>query len=60
MDIRKSGLIGSGDSGSYSDLNRLQQLKVGDKDGEANVRKVAQEFESLFLNGNAQVHAQGH
>ena len=50
MDIRKSGLIGSGDSGSYSDLNRLQQLKVGDKDGEANVRKVAQEFESLFLN----------
>lgn len=50
MDIRKSGLIGSGDSGSYSDLNRLQQLKVGDKNGEANVRKVAQEFESLFLN----------
>ncbi|NBF01474.1 flagellar assembly peptidoglycan hydrolase FlgJ [Pseudomonas sp. Fl5BN2] len=50
MDIRKSGLIGSADSGSYSDLNRLQQLKVGDKDGEANVRKVAQEFESLFLN----------
>ena len=28
--FRKSGLIGSGDSGSYSDLNRLQQLKVGD------------------------------
>ena len=39
------------DSGSYSDLNRLNQLKVGkDRDGEANIRKVAQEFESLFLN----------
>lgn len=49
MDIRKSGLIGSGDSGSYSDLNRLQQLKVGDKNSEGNMRKVAQEFESLFL-----------
>ncbi|MEZ1441162.1 rod-binding protein, partial [Pseudomonas shirazica] len=33
------------------DLNRLNQLKVGkDRDGEANIRKVAQEFESLFLN----------
>ncbi|MGC5700240.1 flagellar assembly peptidoglycan hydrolase FlgJ [Pseudomonas sp. NFXW11] len=50
MDIRKSGLTASGDSGSYADLNRLQQLKVGDKNGEANVRKVAQEFESLFIN----------
>ena len=39
------------DSGSYSDLNRLNQLKVGkDRDGEENVRKVAQEFESLFMN----------
>ena len=39
------------DSGSYNDLNRLSQLKVGkDRDGEENVRKVAQEFESLFLN----------
>jgi len=47
--------LGSGarglDSGSYTDLNRLSQLKVGkDRDGEENVRKVAQEFESLFLN----------
>ncbi|AZC23378.1 flagellar assembly peptidoglycan hydrolase FlgJ [Pseudomonas sessilinigenes] len=50
MDIRKSGLTATGDSGAYSDLNRLQQLKVGDKNSEANVRKVAQEFESLFLN----------
>lgn len=39
------------DSGSYSDLNRLNQLKVGkDRDGAENVRKVAQEFESLFMN----------
>lgn len=37
------------DSGSYSDLNRLNQFKVGDRDSEANVRKVAQEFESVFL-----------
>ena len=49
MDMRKSGLVGSSDSGSYSDLNRLNQLKVGDKDSDANMRKVAQEFESLFL-----------
>lgn len=39
------------DSGSYNDLNRLSQFKVGaDRDGEENVRKVAQEFESLFVN----------
>lgn len=50
MDIRKSGLVSSSDSGSYSDLNRLNQLKVGDKNSDANMRKVAQEFESLFLN----------
>ena len=49
MDIRKSGLVGSGDSGAYSDLNRLNQFKVGDKNSDANMRKVAQEFESLFL-----------
>ncbi|WP_309677796.1 flagellar assembly peptidoglycan hydrolase FlgJ [Pseudomonas sp.] len=50
MDIRKGGLgVSSNDSGSYSDLNRLNQLKVGDKDSDANMRKVAQEFESLFL-----------
>ena len=48
MDMRKGALI-SGDSGSYSDLNRLNQLKVGDKNSDANLRKVAQEFESLFL-----------
>ncbi|MHA3739294.1 flagellar assembly peptidoglycan hydrolase FlgJ [Pseudomonas sp. Eth.TT006] len=49
MDMRKSGLAGTGDSGSYSDLNRLNQLKVGDKNSDGNMRKVAQEFESLFL-----------
>jgi flagellar protein FlgJ len=50
VDIRKSGLVTRGDSGAYSDLNRLNQLKVGDKDSDGNMRKVAQEFESLFLN----------
>ncbi|MEZ1315761.1 flagellar assembly peptidoglycan hydrolase FlgJ [Pseudomonas fluorescens] len=49
MDMYKSGLVSSSDSGSYSDLNRLNQLKVGDKNSDANLRKVAQEFESLFL-----------
>ncbi|WP_342243465.1 flagellar assembly peptidoglycan hydrolase FlgJ [Pseudomonas sp. OTU5201] len=39
------------DSGAYTDLNRLSQLKTGkDRDSEGNIRKVAQEFESLFLN----------
>lgn len=39
------------DSGAYTDLNRLSQLKAGkDRDSEGNIRKVAQEFESLFLN----------
>lgn len=49
MDTR----LGSGgstvDSGAYTDLNRLNQFKVGG-DSEGNLRKVAQEFESLFLN----------
>ncbi len=54
MDSRLSaGLLGSGnsplDSGAFNDLNRLQQFKVGG-DSEQNIRKVAQEFESLFLN----------
>lgn len=47
----KSRVPGMGDSGAYTDLNRLNQLKTGkDRDSEANVRKVAQEFESLFVN----------
>ena len=37
------------DSGAYTDLNRLSQFKVGG-DSESNIKKVAQEFESLFLN----------
>lgn len=49
MDMYKSGLVSSSDSGAFSDLNRLNQLKVGDKNSDANMRKVAQEFESLFL-----------
>ena len=49
MDMRKSGLSSTADSGSYSDLNRLNQLKFGDKNSDGNMRKVAQEFESLFL-----------
>lgn len=50
MDMRKSGISSTADSGSYSDLNRLNQLKVGgDKNSEGNMRKVAQEFESLFV-----------
>ncbi|MFB1011537.1 MAG: flagellar assembly peptidoglycan hydrolase FlgJ [Thiopseudomonas sp.] len=36
--------------GTYTDLNRLHKLKVGeDRDSEANLRQVAQEFESLFI-----------
>nr|WP_301295701.1 flagellar assembly peptidoglycan hydrolase FlgJ [Pseudomonas nitroreducens] len=39
------------DSGSYSDLNRLSALKTGaNRDSAGNIRKVAQEFESLFMN----------
>ncbi|MDD0843885.1 flagellar assembly peptidoglycan hydrolase FlgJ [Pseudomonas sp. Gutcm_11s] len=37
------------DNGAYTDLNRLNQFKVGG-DSESNIKKVAQEFESLFLN----------
>lgn len=53
MDSRLSaGLLGgisTVDSGAYNDLNRLNQFKVGG-DSEKNIKKVAQEFESLFLN----------
>lgn len=35
---------------TYTDLNRLNKLKVGeDRDSEANLRQVAREFESLFI-----------
>ena len=52
MDTRLGAGHGSTfDSGAYSDLNRLNQFKVGkDRDSEGNIRKVAQEFESLFMN----------
>ena len=50
MDMRNSGAIGGSESGAFSDLNRLNTLKVGDRDSDGNMRKVAQEFESLFLN----------
>ncbi|WP_248799523.1 flagellar assembly peptidoglycan hydrolase FlgJ [Pseudomonas sp. MWU13-2105] len=49
VDMRKSGLVNTSDSGAYSDLNRLNNLKVGNRDSDANIRKVAQEFESLFI-----------
>lgn len=45
----KSLVSGSADSGAYTDLNRLSSLKHGDRDSDASVRKVAQEFESLFI-----------
>lgn len=52
MDAKFTSGVGSTlDSGAYSDINRLANLKVGkDRDSESNIRKVAQEFESLFLN----------
>ncbi|CAK9890555.1 MULTISPECIES: flagellar assembly peptidoglycan hydrolase FlgJ [Pseudomonas] len=49
MDMPKSA-FNAADSGAYTDLNRLNSLKVGDRNSDANLRKVAQEFESLFLN----------
>lgn len=36
----KSLVSGSADSGAYTDLNRLSSLKHGDRDSDANVRKV--------------------
>jgi peptidoglycan hydrolase FlgJ len=42
--------VASSDSGAFTDLNRLNKLKVGDRESDGNMRKVAQEFESLFLN----------
>ena len=52
MNSRLSAGVGAAhDSGAFTDLNRLSQLKVGkDRDSEGNIHKVAQEFESLFMN----------
>ncbi|MBP8185541.1 MAG: rod-binding protein, partial [Pseudomonas sp.] len=46
-----AGVAASHDSGAFTDLNRLSQLKNGkDRDSDGNIHKVAQEFESLFVN----------
>lgn len=45
-----SGGTSTADSGAYTDLNRLAAMKNGgDRDSDANLKKVAQEFESLFV-----------
>jgi len=49
MDMPKAGVSSASDSGAYTDLNRLNALKTGDRDSDANLKKVAQEFESLFV-----------
>ncbi len=49
MDMPKGGVTAPVDSGAYTDLNRLNALKTGDKDSDANLKRVAQEFESLFV-----------
>jgi flagellar protein FlgJ len=49
MDMPRGGVTSPTDSGAYTDLNRLSNLKVGDRDSDGNLRKVAQEFESLFV-----------
>ncbi|GFM49494.1 flagellar rod assembly protein/muramidase FlgJ [Pseudomonas cichorii] len=49
MDMPKSGFSTTVDSGAYTDVNRLAALKNGDKDNPENLKKVAREFESLFV-----------
>ena len=49
MDMPKGGISTAADSGAYTDINRLSSLKHGDKDSPENLKKVAQEFESLFV-----------
>ena len=49
MDMPKSPISSGVDSGAYTDLNRLNSLKTGDVNSDANLKKVAQEFESLFV-----------
>jgi flagellar protein FlgJ len=49
MDMPKSPISSVSDSGAYTDLNRLNSMKNGDKNSDANLKKVAQEFESLFV-----------
>ncbi|MBB3105004.1 flagellar assembly peptidoglycan hydrolase FlgJ [Azomonas macrocytogenes] len=51
MDSRLGGTYASqADSGAFTDINRLARLKGKDRDSAENVKQVAQEFESLFLN----------
>ncbi|KPC33271.1 Flagellar rod assembly protein/muramidase FlgJ [Pseudomonas syringae pv. cilantro] len=49
MDMPKGGISSAVDSGAYTDVNRLAALKHGDKDSVENQKKVAREFESLFV-----------
>jgi flagellar protein FlgJ len=50
MDSRLGGNYGNNtDSGAVTDLNRLAAMKGKNRDSAENVKKVAQEFESLFL-----------
>ncbi|MDY7560770.1 flagellar assembly peptidoglycan hydrolase FlgJ [Pseudomonas sp. 10B1] len=49
MDLPISAAPTASDSGAYSDLNRLNALKTGDRDSTSNLKKVAQEFEALFV-----------
>ncbi|PYD31161.1 flagellar assembly peptidoglycan hydrolase FlgJ [Pseudomonas syringae pv. pisi] len=49
MDMPKGGTSSAVDSGAYTDVNRLASLKHGDKDSVENQKKVAREFESLFV-----------
>lgn len=49
MDMPKGGISTAVDTGAYTDINRLAALKNGDKDSKENLKKVAQEFESLFV-----------
>ena len=44
MDMRKSGLVSGSDSGAFTDLNRLNNLKVGERESDGNMRKVSQYF----------------
>lgn len=45
----ESRLAAGLDNGTFTDLNRLNQFKVGG-DSQSNIKKVAQEFESVFVN----------
>jgi flagellar protein FlgJ len=49
MDMPKSPISSGIDSGAYTDVNRLSALKTGDVNSDGNLKKVAQEFESLFV-----------